>query len=129
MLQCVDLKSGDLVWKTNGFEGNIADLELDRTTGQILDSKTGKPMPFPFYGRGSATMADGKYFILGERGTLALAKLSRKGWMEISRASFRKLKAPMWASPVLSHGRLYLRSEDWLTCLDVAKTAPAKPIR
>ena len=120
-LQCIDLQTGDLVWETNGYEGKVDELVQDQFTGQIKDSKTGAVIPWPFYGRGSTTYADGKYFVLGERGTLALTKLSREGWKEISRTSFEKLKYPMWASPVLSHGRLYLRSEDWLVCLDVAK--------
>ena len=120
-LQCLDLQTGDLVWQTNGYEGKVDDLVQDQFTGQIKDSKTGAVIPWPYYGRGSKTYADGKYFVLGERGTLALTKLSREGWKEISRTSFEKLKYPMWASPVLSHGRLYLRSEDWLMCLDVAK--------
>ena len=125
MLQCVDLETGKLEWETNGYEGNLEDLEQDPLSGQIKHAKTGKIIPWPFYGRGSATYAEGRYFILGERGTLALATLSRDKWTEISRTSFPKLKYPMWASPVLSRGRLYLRSEDWLTCLDVAKpTAP-----
>ena len=124
MLQCIDLRTGDLVWQTNGYKGQI---ERDPFTGQIKDSKTGAVMSLSyFYGRGSATHADGKYFVLGEQGTLALTKLSRAGWTEISRTSFEKLKKPMWASPVLSHGRLYLRSEDWLVCLDVAKAGVRK---
>lgn len=128
-LQCVDLESGDLVWKTTGYEDSVDDLLSDPNSGQILSAKTGKVVPWPFYGRGSATFADGKFFILGERGTLAIAKLSRDGWKESCRASFPKLKYPMWASPVLSRGRLYLRSENWLICLDVlppAQSADAK---
>ena len=121
MLQCVELKTGEKIWETNGFEGAVEDLLGDPATGQIKDAKTGKIVPWPFYGRGSMTRADGKYFILGERGTLAIAKLDREGWKESCRASFQKLKYPMWASPVLSRGRLFLRSEDWLTCIDVAK--------
>lgn len=126
LLQCIDLETGDKVWETNGYDRDVSELEQDPASGQIRNAKTGKTVPWPFYGRGSATRADGKYFILGERGTLALAKLSRDGWKEISRTSFRKLKYPMWASPVLSRGRLYLRSEDWLMCLDVAKPADSQ---
>lgn len=125
MLQCVDIETGERIWETNGYAGNVEDLslEVDRTTGQIRDTKTEKLVPFPTYGRGSATLADGKYFILGEHGTLALARMNREGWKEINRTSFNKVRypAPTWASPVLSHGKLYLRSEDWLRCLDVAK--------
>ncbi len=124
MLQCIDLQTGNLVWQTNGYKGKT---ELDPFTGEMKDSETGAVIPKSFlYGRGSKTYADGKYFVLGERGTLALAKLSRAGWKEVSRTSFEKLKYPMWASPVLSHGRLYLRSEDWLMCLDVAKVGGGK---
>ena len=122
-LQCIDLKSGDLLWQTTGYEGKVDELEQDQATGQIKHAQTGQVIPWPFYGRGSKTSADGKYFVLGERGTLALTKLDREGWKEISRTSFEKLKYPMWASPVLSRGRLYLRSEDWLMCLNVAKAA------
>lgn len=120
MLQCVDVETGAKLWETTGFGGELANLEQDPLTGKIKDRSTGQVVPWPFYGRGSATWADGKYFILGERGTLALATLSREGWQEISRTSFPRLKYPMWASPVISHGRLYLRSEDWLVCLDVS---------
>ena len=121
-LQCVDIQTGDLIWETKGYKAKTGVLELDPFTGQFRNSKTGDVIPSSsLYERGSMTYADGKYFILGEQGTLALAKLSREGWKEISRTSFEKLKKPMWASPVLSHGRLYLRSEDWLVCLDVAK--------
>ena len=124
-LQCVDLETGEKLWESTGFEGNVEELTGDPSTGQIRNSKTGKLVPWPFYGRGSMTQADGKYFILGERGTLALATLDRKGLKEACRTSFPKLKYPMWAAPVLSHGRLYLRSEDWLIALDVAKQAAA----
>lgn len=123
-LQCVDIETGQQKWETNGYEKDTSDLAIDPATGQIRDSSTGKLIPFPFFGRGSMTLAEGKYFILGERGTLALAKLDQQGCHEISRTSYKDLKYPMWASPVLSHGQLYLRSEDWLICLNVAKPAP-----
>ena len=41
------------------------------------------------------------------------------------------LEYPAWAAPVLSRGRLYLRNEDTLLCLDVSKAIepmdPAAP--
>lgn len=128
MLQCIDVETGKLLWQTNGYEGDLEELgpklQVDRASGQIRNSDTGKFVAFPTYGRGSATMAEGKHFILGERGTLALAKLDRKGWKEICRSPYSKIRYPretIWASPVLSHGRLYLRSEAWLTCFNVSK--------
>ena len=121
MLQCVNLETGELIWETNGYPGDISELAPDPFTGKIRSTTTGKVVTL--YGRGSFTLADGKYFILGERGVLALATLSRDGWKEASRVSYPKLKYPMWAAPVLSRGRIYLRSEDWLMCVDVAKPA------
>ena len=59
--------------------------------------------------------------MLGERGTLALVKINPEKFEEISRTSFPEIHYPAWAAPVLSRGRLYLRSEDHLLCLDLAK--------
>lgn len=126
-LQCVDLTTGDLVWQTMGYEKDIADLEQDPQTGRIREKSTGRAVPFPYFGRGSLILADGKFIIMAERGTLALAEPSVEGYREISRTSFPELKYPCWAAPVLSRGRLLLRSESHLVCLDLlpsSKTAP-----
>jgi outer membrane protein assembly factor BamB len=121
MLQCVDLKSGELVWETNGYSGSIRDLRKT-STGDVVDADG---QPVTFFGRGSKTAADGKYILLGERGVLALAKLNRDKFEQISRATYPEIRYPAWAAPVLSRGRVYLRSEDHLLCLDLAK--PAAP--
>jgi outer membrane protein assembly factor BamB len=118
-LQCVDLKTGELAWETNGYDGPPADLRTNNQ-GEIVDS-TGEPATF--FGRGSMTAADGKYILLGERGILVLANLNREKFDQISRANYKQIHYPAWAAPVLSRGRLYLRSEDHLLCLDIAKTA------
>lgn len=121
MFQCRELTTGNLVWETNGFGGDLTNLRQDPKTGKILDRQTGRPIPWPFYGRGSKIVADGKFIVLGERGTLALVKINPKKFDEISRASYPEIRYPAWAAPVLSRGRLYLRSEDHLLCLDLAK--------
>lgn len=123
MLQCIDRETGDLVWETNGYEGPLADLRTTNT-GEIADA-TGNPVTF--FGRGSKTAVDGKYIMLGERGILVLAKLSRDKFEQISRATYKQIRYPAWAAPVISRGRLYLRSEDHLICLDVAKPDARTP--
>ena len=117
MLQCVDLKTGDLEWETNGYSGPVTDLRSGND-GEIVDAK-GKPATF--FGRGSKTAADGKFVMLGERGILVLAKLSREKYEPLSRATYPQIHYPAWAAPVISRGRLFLRSEDHLLCLDIAK--------
>ncbi len=117
MLQCVDLKSGELQWETNGYSGPTSDLRTNGA-GEVVDAAGN---PATFFGRGSKTAVDGKFIILGERGILALATLNRSKFELISRATYKQIRYPAWAAPVISHGRLFLRSEDYLLCLDVAK--------
>jgi outer membrane protein assembly factor BamB len=120
-LRCIDAKTGDVIWKTTGFTGNVRELSRDRETGKILNTVTGKPVPFPYYGRGSLIRVADKFVVLGERGTLAVVHVNNQEFIEECRISFDEIQYPVWAAPVLSNGRLYLRSENWLICLDVKK--------
>lgn len=120
-LQCVDLATADLAWQSNGLLEKIEDLEQDPQTGKIRNKATGKVIPFPFYGRGSLLLADGKFIVQAERGPLALVKPSSKNLEEISRVEFKQMGYPSWAAPILSRGRLYLRSETHVICLDLLK--------
>jgi hypothetical protein len=119
--RCVDAKTGRVVWTTSGFEGTIDDLSQNPMTGEIVDKKTGKVIPWPFFGRGSKIRVGDRFIVLGERGTLSLAKVTPKKFEEISRTSFKQISWPSWAAPVLSRKRLYLRDENSLICLDVAR--------
>jgi outer membrane protein assembly factor BamB len=117
-LRCLDAKTGQIVWKSNGWERGL-DALTRGTNNEILDTTTGKEIPWPFYGRGSAILADGKFIVLAERGTLALVEATAEEWREIARFSAPRMKYPAWTAPVLSRGLLYLRAEDALVCLDL----------
>jgi len=52
---------------------------------------------------------------------LGLFKINPQKPEEISRWQVPQFHHPCWAAPVLSRKRLYLRSEDRLVCLAVAK--------
>ncbi len=121
--RCLELATGDVVWETLGYDGELSELTQNRQTGEIRNRETGQPVPFPFFGRGSKIQVGNKFIVLGERGTLALVKVSSKKFEEISRTSYKSINYPAWAAPVLSRQRLYLRSERSLLCLDLA----AKP--
>jgi outer membrane protein assembly factor BamB len=101
--RCVEFKTGKLMW--------------DRSE-QWPAHSTDRPT---VYGRGSSILADGKLIVLGEGGLLGLFKPSPDSAEEISRFQVPQLNYPCWAAPVLSQKRLYLRSENHLVCLDVAK--------
>lgn len=128
-LQCVDIATGELLWDTNGYPGDLTNLEQDPQTGAIREKDSGRRVPFPFYGRGSMIVADGKFIVLAERGTLSLVRPSKTEFAEISRVGFPQMGYPSWAAPVLSRGRLFLRSESHLVCLDLLQPAPAETPR
>ena len=69
-------------------------------------------------GRASFIMVDGHLIALGERGDLALIEVNQEKYLEKARA--RVLDYPCWTPPVLSHGLLYVRNENLLTCLDLS---------
>ncbi len=117
-LTCIDAATGDVNWRTSGWENE--DNLRQRPTGEIYDVTTSETLTaWPFYGRGSAILADGKFIVLGERGTLALVEADTSAWKEISRCQAPRMHYPSWTAPVLSRGRLYLRCEDALVCLDL----------
>lgn len=119
--RCIDLKTGNVQWETTGFAGQLSDLTLDRTTGEIKNKQTGEVVPYPYYGRGSKIRIGDYFIVWGERGTLALVKINPESFQEITRLGFPQLKYPTWTAPVLSHGRLYLRGEERLLCLNLRK--------
>ncbi len=119
-LRCLDLKTGDVIWQSTGYEGDISKLTQSPVTGEIKEA-SGKTIPFPLLGRGSKIQIGDRFLILGERGTLALAKINPEKYEELGRMSVAGIKYPAWAAPVLSRGRVYLRSETHLVCLDAAE--------
>ena len=101
--RCVELKTGKLMW--------------DR-------DERWRPHSYrqpEVYGRGSAILAEGKLVVIGEGGLLGLFRPNPQKAEEISRWQVPSLEHPCWAAPVLSHKRLYLRSEGHLVCLDLAR--------
>lgn len=71
---------------------------------------------------GAATQADGRFYVLDERGRVALVKLGIDGFEIAGR--FRLVPGRVgdaWAHPVVHGGRLYLRYHDTLWCYHVKK--------
>ena len=96
--RCIKLATGKLMWATRDVN---ADDEPDPKAG------LGATVP-KFYGRGSAILAEAKFIVLGERGTLALVEVNPREFKEISRARYPEAGYPSWVAPVLSRQRLYL---------------------
>lgn len=138
-----DLKGVDEVWRStaleihwttpiyhNGFLFAFSGRNEPDARFRCVEFKTGKVMwerdeqwrksiePPKTYGRGSAILADGKLIVLGEAGLLGLFRANPERPEELARYQVPELEYPCWAAPVLSRKRLYLRSENWLICLD-----------
>jgi len=83
----------------------------------------------PALGAASLCHADGRLYLHGENGQVALIEPSPDGYLEKGR--FTPPNRPQrtnqmekaWAYPVVAHGRLYLRDHNHLWCYDVK--APA----
>lgn len=120
-MRCVKLSDGKVMWETDGTSPVADKVKQNQITGKFQWIDSGKPAPWPSYGRGSAILADNKFIVLGERGTLAIVKVDPEKFSEVCRTSFPQITYPAWAAPVLAHKKLYLRSESHLICLDFAK--------
>jgi outer membrane protein assembly factor BamB len=68
------------------------------------------------FGKGNMIAADGKLFIATMNGELVAVKLSPKAFEEIGRV---KLIGPTRQAPALSNGKLYLRDDEEIVCVDV----------
>ena len=51
-LRCIDLKTGRVVWKMRGFDGNPEQFDADSATGEIKIPATGQVVPFPISAAG-----------------------------------------------------------------------------
>ena len=85
---------------------------LDFRTGQVAWRERG-------FEKGSLLVADGHLIVLGEQGKLAVAPASPAGYKE--KASVQVSKLRCWVVPTLANGRLYVRDEQQIVCLDLRK--------
>lgn len=86
-----------------------------------------------FLGRCSLLYADGHLISLAENGTLQVLKANPQRYDLVQSALLQDadgeelLKPYAWTAPVLARGLLYLRGEDRLVCLDLAKNEDQSP--
>ena len=88
-LKCVDPEKGETLWRQRGL------------------------------GHGSLMAADGKLFVLSDRGKLVLVQASPEGYGELGAVQLFERKT--WTVPTLAGGRLYVRDEQQIVALDVSQ--------
>ncbi|MDA1191263.1 MAG: PQQ-binding-like beta-propeller repeat protein [Candidatus Poribacteria bacterium] len=92
---------------------------FDGTTLKCLDAKNGdEKWAQRGFGRGTLIAANGHLIVLGERGQLAIAEATPVEYRETGSID-RVIAGKCWTAPSLSDGRLYLRDEKTLVCLDL----------
>jgi outer membrane protein assembly factor BamB len=72
-------------------------------------------------GQGSLLAADGRLYLRGTQGQMALVEASPEGYREKGRFTQpRRTRFATFAHPVVANGRLYLRDDDLLFCYDLS---------
>ena len=92
-----------------GFDNSILKC-IEANTGEEQWKSRG-------FGKGSVILADGHLILLSDRGKLGLAEATPEGYME--KASAKVLNGLCWTAPTLAGGKLYVRNEEEMVCLDM----------
>ena len=112
------------VWRSQAPDNHHGHLQLvdgfiygagDQQRGwSCLDFETGEVMyRDPLSGKGSILHADGRFYVLDERGEMMVVPVSSEEWAPTS--AFRVPRGGeglFWAHPVISDGLLYIRHAD-----------------
>ncbi len=92
-----------------GFDNAILTC-IDVSTGEEKWQKSG-------FGKGSLILADGHLIVLSERGQLVLAEATPEEYRE--KSTMQALQGKCWTQPTLSGGKLYLRNQKEMVCLQI----------
>lgn len=97
-----------------GFDnGTLKCIEV--ATGQQLWAKRG-------LGKGSLIYADGHLIVLSDRGKLVLVEANPNQYFE--KSSVQVLRGRCWTPPTLAGGKLFLRNQKEMICLNIEKQTP-----
>ena len=115
------------IWKSKVMKNWISSSVLhkgylygfDNSIFKCIEAETGaEQWKVRGFERGSLILADGHLIALGENGKLALVEATPAAFRE--KASCQVLEGKCWTQPTLAGGRLYVRNEKELVCLNVA---------
>jgi outer membrane protein assembly factor BamB len=96
ILTCLEWKTGKVAWR-------------DRSVG-----------------KGSVVYADGCIYAVGEKGKIGLVKATPEKYEELGRFEIEHGKQNAWAHPVVSGGRLYVRTQNKVRCYEVKASSESK---
>ena len=105
------IRIADTVYGSSGDFGPAFLMAVNVRTGEVLSRQRGLAKAQMIY-------ADGKFVILDEDGTLALAIPASNGFQVIAKAQV--LKSPAWTVPTLVGTRLFLRDRESMSAFDLS---------
>ena len=114
------------IWKSRKMKNQFASSVLhenylygfDNSILKCIDANTGEEQwKTRGYGKGTVILADGHLIILSDRGWLVLAEATPAGYIE--KARVKVLNGLCWTVPTLANGKLYVRNEEEMVCLDM----------
>jgi outer membrane protein assembly factor BamB len=133
VFRLADKGEPETVWKSKVMQNHISTSVLyqghlygfSEQRLRCVDFETGKDRwDRTGLGRGSLVVADGHLIVLGEHGELVLARATPAEYHEAGRCQAFPPGTLTWTVPVLSGGRLFVRSEDALLALDLTGKGP-----
>jgi hypothetical protein len=114
-------RDGYLYGCSGRHEANAELRCIELATGKVMWSQ-------PELMRTSLLMVDDHFICLAEDGVLRLLRVNPNKYDVVSEVELfdpqtnrPMLRSPCWAAPILSHGRLYVRGDDRLVCLEAIK--------
>ncbi|MCI0691965.1 PQQ-like beta-propeller repeat protein [candidate division KSB1 bacterium] len=114
------------VWSTRRLKNELSSsifyqdhlYGFDNTVLKCLDAGAGEEKwRTGGLGQGSLILADQHLIVLSEKGELALIEATPSAYKEKARAQI--LSGKCWTMPVLAGGKLYLRNQKEMVCLDM----------
>jgi hypothetical protein len=106
-LRCLKAATGERVWET--FNATTPDGKEMRWANAFIVKN------------------QDRFFLFNEKGDLIIAKLTPKGYEEISRAHVIEPdntdpgRQVVWSHPAFAHRRMYARSDHEIVCVDLAE--------
>jgi hypothetical protein len=90
---------------------------VEVATGKVKWSKPG-------FGPGNVVLVGGNVLALSDAGELVVAEATPGAYKEVSRA--KVITGKCWSTPVVSNGRVYVRSTKEAACLDLSAQSAQK---
>ncbi len=114
------------IWKNRKMKNQFATSVLhenylygfDNSILKCIEANTGEEQwKSRGFGKGTVILADGHLIILSDRGKLGLAEATPTGYIE--KASTQVMSGLCWTVPTLADGKLYVRNETEMVCVDI----------